>query len=293
MALRHFAGRLPACAITIALPICAAAEDSGGATTKDFTMDFEVSLTSDYVYRGVSLSQRRPSAAASTEARWYGFYAGVNAQSVALPTTPSAEITLTGGYRWERGDFKLDLNANYFWYPGETLPEGTPATSYAEYAVGVEQGLSQLSLPVTLKGLVAYSPNLSGTGAWGAYVESGLEIDLPKLGDVEWTFKANAGYWRFGNVSPALGGFPLPAYTNWRVGLEFDFTDHFTFDLSYWDTNLSKENCFVFTGDTMATPGGMPDPVANPDGLRSRLCGAALVGTATVKFDDIKFRRSR
>jgi len=289
MALRRLGGPLLACAVTVALPACAAAADAADA--KDFMIDFDVSLMSDYIYRGVSLSQRRPSAATFIEARWYGFYASANVQNVDLPTSPVAEVTLTSGYRWERGDFKLDLNANYFWYPGEMLPEGTPPTSYAEYAVGIEQGFSQLPLPVTLKGLFAYSPNISGIGAWGAYVESGFAIDLPKLGDIEWSFKANAGYWRFGSISPELGGFPLPAYTNWRVGLEFDFNEHFTFDLSYWDTNLSKENCFVFTGDTMATPGGTPDPVTNPDGLRSRLCGATLVGTLTVKFDDIKLRR--
>jgi hypothetical protein len=36
---------------------------------------------------------------------------------------------------------------------------------------------------------------------------------------------------------------------------------------------------------TGATPGGIPNPINNPDGLRSRLCGAALVGTVTWNFD--------
>ncbi len=253
--------------------------------------DVSVSLMSDYVYRGVSLSERRPSGAAAAEARWLGFYASTNVQSVALPTDPAAEVTLTGGYRWVRGGFTLDLNANYFWYPGEMLSDGMPATSYWEYAAGIEQELSGVVRPTTLKGLIAYAPNVSGTGAWGAYAEGGVAIDLPKLGDIAWTFNATAGYWRFGHVSPMLGGFALPSYANWRLGFEFTLLEHFAFDLSYWDTNLSKEDCFVFTGDTAAMPGGIPDPASNPDGLRSRLCGAALVGTFTVKFEEIKFRR--
>ena len=51
----------------------------------------------------------------------------------------------------------------------------------------------------------------------------------------------------------------------------------FNLDLRYYDTNLSKESCFVFTGDPNARPGGRPDPVTNPDGLTSRWCGATFV----------------
>jgi hypothetical protein len=48
-------------------------------------------------------------------------------------------------------------------------------------------------------------------------------------------------------------------------------------DLRYYDTNLSKENCFVLTGDLSATPGGSIDPLRNPEGLRSRWCSATFV----------------
>jgi hypothetical protein len=48
-------------------------------------------------------------------------------------------------------------------------------------------------------------------------------------------------------------------------------------DLRYYDTNLSKEDCFVFTGDHTARPGGRVDPVTNPDGLVSRWCSATFV----------------
>ncbi len=51
----------------------------------------------------------------------------------------------------------------------------------------------------------------------------------------------------------------------------------FNLDLRYFDTNLSKENCFVFTGDPGATPGGIIDPVRNPEGLMSRWCSATFV----------------
>ncbi|HTF42011.1 MAG TPA: hypothetical protein VK754_15640 [Propionibacteriaceae bacterium] len=53
--------------------------------------------------------------------------------------------------------------------------------------------------------------------------------------------------------------------------------ESFNLDLRYYDTNLSKENCFVFTGDPGATPGGRINPVTNPQGLVSRWCSATVV----------------
>jgi hypothetical protein len=50
----------------------------------------------------------------------------------------------------------------------------------------------------------------------------------------------------------------------------------FNLDLRYYDANLSKENCFVLTGDN-ARPGSSIDPVTNPEGLTSRWCSATFV----------------
>jgi uncharacterized protein (TIGR02001 family) len=263
---------------------------AAGATAEDtFKFETRAFLTSDYIYRGVSLSQHKPSGGAYGEAEWRGLYVGTNVQSVDLPTQPAAEITWSAGYRWSMAGFDLDLGANYFWYPGEMLADGQPATSYVEYALNVDRDVTE---QVSLTGQLAYSPNVSGTGAWGAYAEAGAEISLPAfMTDVEWQLNGGVGYWRFGNTSPMQGGFPLPAYTNWHVGLQFILKKHFTLDLVYSDTNLSKEDCFVFTGDTMATPGGIANPVSNPDGLRSRLCGATLFATLTVKLDQSDFKR--
>ena len=80
------------------------------------------------------------------------------------------------------------------------------------------------------------------------------------------------------------GGFPLPAYLNWHAGVTFTHKV-FNLDLRYYDTNLSRENCFVFTGDPNAQPGGRANPVTNPDGLVSRWCGATFVAKAWVAFN--------
>ena len=287
MALRAIGGALLACAL-VTPSAGADLVPAGGADAKPdnqaFDVAFQAFVMSDYIYRGVSLSERKPSAGTYIEATWRGLYLSSNWQSVDLPTQPASEITWAGGYRWSLVGFDFDLGASYFWYPGEILADGAPSTSYWEYAFKVERELIKDWLNV--KTLVGYSPNVSGTGAWGSYAEAGAEITLPPFHPrIDWELDLGAGYWRFGNTSPMVGGFPLPAYTNWHVGVAFTFYDHLSLDLSYYDTNLSKEDCFVFTGDTMAIAGGVANPVSNPDGLRSRLCGATFVGTLTVQFN--------
>ncbi len=254
------------------------------ASDDPLQIEVQALLQSDYMYRGVSLSAHKPSAASYLEAEWNHLYVGMNVQSVSLPTNPASEITLSAGYRRTIVGFDFDLSANYFHYPGEIIPEGGNKTSYWEYALGVERDIK----PFEFYGTLGYAPDVSGTGAWGTYTEGKVKLNLPQLQvlhGIDWQLIASAGYSRFGNTSPSQGGLPLPAYANWRVGLAFALNAYLKLDLSYTDTNLSGEDCFVFTGDPMATPGGAVNPINNPDGLRSRLCGPTFVGTLTATLD--------
>ncbi|MGB6283932.1 MAG: hypothetical protein WBG18_05870, partial [Xanthobacteraceae bacterium] len=125
----------------------------------------------------------------------------------------------------------------------------------------------------------AYSPNVSNTGAWSKYAAAGLGYDVPSSllpPDIGASFTGGAGYSWFGSQSQELGGFALPAYLNWQAGVTFT-RKVFNLDLRYYDTNLSKGNCFVLTGDPNAHPGGGIDPVTNPEGLASRWCSATFV----------------
>ena len=125
----------------------------------------------------------------------------------------------------------------------------------------------------------AWSPNVSNTGAWSKYAAFGLGFDLPGKvlpQGVSVSVTGGVGYSWFGDQSSALGGFALPAYVNWNAGMTFPHK-RLNLDLRYYDTNLSKENYFVFTGDLDATPAGQPDPLTNPDGLVSSWWRATFV----------------
>jgi hypothetical protein len=134
-------------------------------------------------------------------------------------------------------------------------------------------------VPLVAAAGYAYSPNFSNTGAWSQYAAFGLGVDVPRSvlpQNLAATLTSGVGYYRFGNRRAELGGFPLPAYFNWNAGVTLS-RNVFNLDLRYYDTNLSKENRFIFTGDPHATPGGTVNPVTNPEGLTSRWCRATFV----------------
>jgi uncharacterized protein (TIGR02001 family) len=246
----------------------------GGKNQLEF--EFRGGIASDYVYRGVTLSDRGPAVGAAIEATYALLYAGVTVASVKLPTQPSAEISMSAGIRPTLGMIDLDLGVTYFRYPGEDPAAESKGIDYWEAAI---RGQTTLGESVRIGGGLAYSPNVSNTGAWSWYAAGGIGYDVPARvlpPDIGVSFTAAAGYSWFGNQSFDLGGFPLPAYLNWQAGVTVNYK-LINLDLRYHDTNLSKENCFVFTGDPNARPGGRPDPITNPDGLTSRWCSAAFV----------------
>jgi uncharacterized protein (TIGR02001 family) len=241
-------------------------------------LEFEVrgGLASDYVYRGVTLSDRKPAVGMAVEATYNMLYAGVTVASVRLPTQPAAEISMSGGIRPTLGPVDFDLGVTYFRYPGEAPAAESNGINYWEAALRAETKLSET---VRIAGGFAYSPNVSNTGAWSGYAAGGVGYDVPGRllpADIGVAFTAAAGYSWFGRQNEELGGFPLPSYLNWQAGVTFTHK-MLNLDLRYHDTNLTKENCFVFTGDPNAQPGGSPNSLTNPEGLTSRWCGAAFV----------------
>jgi uncharacterized protein (TIGR02001 family) len=242
------------------------------------TIQFSVKagVASDYIYRGVTLSDRKPAVGAGVEATYRWLYAGATAASVKLPTQPSAEITVSGGVRPTWGLVEFDLGVTYFAYPGE-MPGGP--TNGIEYWETAFRAVAPVGESIRVAAGYAYSPNVSNTGAWSHYAAAGFGFEVPARllpPDVGVSFTTAAGYSWFGRQVPALGGFELPAYLNWQAGVTFSYKS-LNIDLRYYDTNLSREHCFVFTGDPNAMLGGRINSVTNPDGLMSRWCSAALV----------------
>jgi len=250
------------------------------ATSDAFETTVSASLMSDYLYRGISLSDRGPSVSSSVEVRRGWFYVSGQFYTVRLPTDPAAELTLTGGIRREVAGIEFDLSAEYYYYPGETPAPGSGTTNYWQSGISATRRIFDA---FEIVGRATYAPNSWNSGAWGAYGSGEIKVDLPKFklgnhNEVTWTLGAELGHQSFGTTSQ---GSVLPSYAHWRLGAAFKY-DVVSFDLSYHDTNLSKEDCFVLAGSfTTLGVGRFGD---NPGGLQSNLCGRALVATLSFEF---------
>jgi uncharacterized protein (TIGR02001 family) len=230
-------------------------------------------IASDYVYRGVSLSNRKPVIGAAFEAAIDKLYASGTVTTVRAPSQPTAELTFGGGVRPKLGPIDIDLGVTYFAYPGEIAGVST------EYWEFLARGDTKLTDRLRAAAGFAISPNVSKTGAWSKFAAAGLGLELPASllpDNVTAIATGGAGYFWFGKQKDDFGGFPLPSYVTWNAGVTLGFKN-LHLDLRYFDTNLSKENCYVFTGDPNAASGGRINPLTNPDGLTSRWCSATVV----------------
>jgi uncharacterized protein (TIGR02001 family) len=179
--------------------------------------EFRGGLASDYIYRGVTLSDRKPAVGAAIEATYGLLYASVAVASVKLPTQPAAEISMSGGIRPTLGKIDLDLGVTYFRYPGEDPATLSKGIDYWEAAI---HGETKLTESIRIGGRFAYAPNVSNTGARSHYALAGwatpYRANLPA--DVGVSFTAATGYFWFGHQSLDLAA-SLPAYLNWQAGV--------------------------------------------------------------------------
>jgi uncharacterized protein (TIGR02001 family) len=233
-------------------------------------------FATEYVSRGVTESAHRPAVGAVVEAvAFEHLYAIAGATSVVLPNNAAAEIALSSGIRPNIGKVDLDLGWTYYLYPSSVAP---PAGTLANinYLEMVARADTTFGEAVHFAAGSAYSPNYSNTGAWSDYSAFGVAVALPHKSlprDVAVSVSGGAGYFWFGNQAASLGGFALPAYLNWNAGVTF-VQKNLHFDLRYYDTNLSRQQCFVLTGDLNGGFGGQINPVSNPLGRVSNRCSA-------------------
>jgi uncharacterized protein (TIGR02001 family) len=192
---------------------------TSGREANQLEFSFRGGVATDYIYRGTTLSDHKPAVGGAIEATFGALYAGVAVASVKLPTQPAAEITFSAGARRTIGGIDLDFGVSYFAYPGE-IPD-SPGTDYWQAAIRADKRINEV---FRVAGGFAYSPNVSNTGAWSWYAAGGVGLDVPSRflpADIGVSFTTGAGYSWFGNQSPELGGFPLPAYLNWQAGVTF------------------------------------------------------------------------
>ena len=84
---------------------------------------FGSAIMSDYIFRGVTQSDHKPSVAAYFEPRYnlnkdLQLYIGTSAESISFPNRAAAEVDIYGGIRPTFGMFAFDFGVWGYIYPG-------------------------------------------------------------------------------------------------------------------------------------------------------------------------------
>jgi len=200
--------------------VAAAAALFGAAPAFADEVAFNVGVTSDYVFRGISQTDKDPAIQGgvdfSTDSGWYG---GAWASNVDFGDSTDAEVDIYGGYTTEAGGFALDFGAIAYSYVGS--PDGV---SYDTFEL--KAAASRAFGPATLGAAVYWSPD-----SWGA---DGTQT----------YYEFNAAYTVTDKIeiSGAIGRQTFDGdddYTTWNVGGTYALTDKLGIDVRYHDTNIS------------------------------------------------------
>ncbi len=227
--------------LTLGAPLAVqAAEES------PHTLSANVTLASDYIFRGISQTGHDPAIQGGFDyAHKSGFYLGTWASNVGWIedfqgyNSGNLEIDLYGGYRNSIGDTGIgyDVGAIKYFYPGKK-PAGTTDADTTELYAALSWKW------FTLKYSYAISDAVFGFGkpggAFDADGSSYLDISasLP-IGETGLTVGAHWGTFAFENYGNQ-------DYDDWKVSLTYDMgklsnvMSGMTLGVAYTDTNAKK-----------------------------------------------------
>ena len=213
-------------------------------TASKLDVNVTASITSDYNYRGYTLSDHRPSASTNFEATYNILFADVTADSVQIPMLSQLQMTDYAGIRPVFGQTTVETGVAYYSYPGSGID-----ISYPEYYVAPSYAVtSRFTIGVG----AYYAPNYSRTGAWENFDSIGAKYTF----DTGLAISGELGRQSFGitNGTATDAAHRLPDYTYWNLGFSYTYKA-LTFDLRYFATTLSKQSCFLITGTGEAASG--------------------------------------
>ena len=296
------------------MPVKAAKAPAAAPSPWDIA--FGSAIMSDYVFRGISQSNHKPSVSAYFEPRYnvnanLQLYAGISGESISFPNRAAGEIDFYAGIRPTFGPVALDFGGWYYWYPGGQCFNAAVAGVGTDCIANADP--TTLGLPVNgnvikknlsfwevyfkptwnvndslaLGGNLFYTNSFLNSGAPGTYVSGTVKYTLPAT-----MLPAGIGMYVSGEFgrqylgtsdsfygvpgTAQAGGIKYADYNTWNAGIGFT-KSVFTLDLRYSGTDLSKGNCNAFTSDHTASGAGSNITPINSSGFGSNWCGNTFI----------------
>lgn len=197
-----------------------------GAPQPDYTLSFHAGAVTDYRYRGISQSARRPALQGGVDfAHSSGFYLGTWASTIRwirdAGGDSNVEIDLYGGYKATVGAFGVDVGALRYWYPNSSFGFAPHPNTTEVYAAGT-WGPATLKYSHAVTNLFGFADS-DGSG----YLDLGATFETGFWG---LAVTPHVGYQRVKNNSAF-------SYTDWSVALGKDFGNGLSASLAYVDTD--------------------------------------------------------
>ena len=193
-----------------------AASSASAQTTVDAGIN--VSVVSDYVFRGFSQTNEETALQAGFDMSAGSFYAGVWTSQVDFGDDTDWETDLYMGYRSDVAGFTVDAGLIGYGYFG--APAGADY-DYAEAKLAVSRAVGPASVGVA----AYYSPDFFGVDDEATYYEvNGAVTPFERL-----------------SLSGAYGKQQLDVsddYTTWNVGLTYTLYERAGIDFRYHDTDV-------------------------------------------------------
>lgn len=202
---------LVASSLYLAAPLVHA---EGALDAENFSAN--VALTSDYIFRGISLSNNDPAVSGGFDWGYNGLYLGTWASSITTVHDESFEIDYYGGYASEINGIAYSLDYIYYDYPGDS---GIPS-DLAYYEFGGSLGYTFAgALAPTFGVSLMHSPDFYAETGKATAIEGSFALSLAEgfgLGiyygnqDLEKSEYGINGYNYYGaSLSKSVGKFDL------------------------------------------------------------------------------------
>jgi len=199
----------------------AAAAETPAAEEPASNLTWNLGVTSDYVFRGISQTDRDPALQGGFDYAFgdSGFYIGTWGSNVDFQDRdgPDIEIDFYGGFSHDFNDkWNIDLSAIRYTYYGERDVYGS--IDYNEF-------IGKLGWNGMLTFTVGYANDYANAGFDQLYTGLDGSWDLGH----DWSFSAGVGHTSFGDDNGS--------YNNWLLGISKTFGP-VEATLNYFDTNV-------------------------------------------------------
>lgn len=208
------------------------------AQDKKLELSATATLTTDYIFRGISFTGNQPAIQGSFDATYGIFYAGIWASNIELVGT-TIEIDYYAGIAPTWKGISFDIAGLYYTYPG-AKEFGGPELDYFELKTAASYTFFE---KLTLGVSNYWSPEFGGGGGDGDALE--LSASYAFAGKLFNFFSPSVSAlvgWQWVDNNNNFPGWD--PYTYWNAGLTLGFMENWSVDVRYWDTDLTNQSCF-------------------------------------------------